>query len=140
LNLLELWKAYETDKRIQGFSPHTLKAYVLQLNLLMRDIGNPKLEEISLSTLKEYLAIHSEHLKPSSLGHRMRFIRSLFRYAFEEGYINYNPASKLKEPKSEYRTASSRFSGAIATTILFLDMSKPTYFLIILIVTNSFCL
>jgi len=31
MNLSELWKLYEADKRIQGFSPNTLKAYVLQI-------------------------------------------------------------------------------------------------------------
>jgi site-specific recombinase XerD len=56
-----------------------------------------------LSVLKEYLAKQSERLKSSSLGHRIRFIRSLFRYAFEEGYVSRNPAPKLKEPKSDKR-------------------------------------
>lgn len=53
--------------------------------------------------LKEYLVKQSERLKPSSLGHRIRFIRSLFRYAFEEGYVPRNPALKLKEPKADKR-------------------------------------
>lgn len=30
MNLRELWRLYEADKRIQGFSPKTLKAYILQ--------------------------------------------------------------------------------------------------------------
>ena len=38
-------------------------------------------------------------LKPSSLSHRISFIRSLFRWSHEEGIIEFNPASKLKEPK-----------------------------------------
>jgi site-specific recombinase XerD len=86
-----------------GFSPHTLKAYSLQLNVLTREIGDLELEEVTLPLLKEYLAKQSERLKPNSLGHRIRFIRSLFRYAFEEGYIPRNPTLKLKEPKSDKR-------------------------------------
>ncbi len=35
--LSELWKLYEVDKRIQGFSPYTLKAYSLQLIMLFGD-------------------------------------------------------------------------------------------------------
>ncbi|CAM3295829.1 tyrosine-type recombinase/integrase [Filibacter tadaridae] len=39
------------------------------------------------------------HLKPSSLGHRVRFIKSLFKWIHEEGFMLKNPAAKLKEPK-----------------------------------------
>lgn len=103
MNLSDLWKLYKADKRILGFSPHTLKAYSLQLNVLIREVGDLELEEVTLPLLKEYLAKQSERLKPSSLGHRIRFIRSLFRYAFEEDYVSRNPTLKLKEPKSDKR-------------------------------------
>ncbi|MEW9673160.1 tyrosine-type recombinase/integrase [Ammoniphilus sp. 3BR4] len=101
--LSELWNLYKADKRILGFSPYTLKAYSLQLNVLIREVGDLELEDVTLPLLKNYLAKQSERLKPSSLGHRIRFIRSLFRYAFEEGYIARNPTLKLKEPKSDKR-------------------------------------
>jgi site-specific recombinase XerD len=101
--LSELWNLYKADKRILGFSPHTIKAYSLQLNVLTREIGDLELEDVTLPLLKEYLAKQSERLKASSLGHRIRFIRSIFRYAFEEGYIPRNPTLKLKEPKSGKR-------------------------------------
>jgi site-specific recombinase XerD len=94
---------YEADKRILGFSPHTLKAYSLQLKMLIREMGNLELEEVSLNLLKDYLAKQTERLKPSSLGHRIRFIRSLFRFAFEEGHIPKNPSLKLREPKMDKR-------------------------------------
>lgn len=71
MNLSELWSLYNADKRIQGFSPHTLKAYSLQLNVLIREIGDLELEDVTLPTLKDYLAKQSERLKPSSLGHRI---------------------------------------------------------------------
>jgi hypothetical protein len=32
MNISQLWKLYEADKRIQGFSIQTLKAYALQLS------------------------------------------------------------------------------------------------------------
>jgi integrase/recombinase XerD len=41
----------------------------------------------------------SKSLKPLSLAHRIRAIKSLFRWAHEEGHIVMNPASKIKEPK-----------------------------------------
>lgn len=77
MKLSELWKLYMADKRIQGFSPFTLKADSLQLNVLIREIGDPELDEVSLFVIKEYLANQSERLKPNSLGHRIRFSLSL---------------------------------------------------------------
>jgi site-specific recombinase XerD len=103
MKLTDLWMLYEADKRILGFSQHTLKAYSLQLKVLIREIGNLDLEKVSLALLKEYLAMQSERLKPSSLGHRIRFVRSLFRFAFEEGHIAKNPTLKLREPKMDKR-------------------------------------
>jgi integrase/recombinase XerD len=34
MNVVKAWEAYEADKRIEGFSKQTLKAYKLQTNLL----------------------------------------------------------------------------------------------------------
>jgi hypothetical protein len=56
MKLYELWMLYEADKRILGFSPHTLKTYSLQLKMLNREIGNLEIEEVSLNLLKNYLA------------------------------------------------------------------------------------
>jgi len=103
MKMNDLWTLYEADKRILGYSPHTLDAYSLQFKVLTRDIGNLNIGEVTLDLLKEYLAKQSGRLKPSSLGHRIRFIRSLFRFAFEEGYIVKNPIAKLREPKLEKR-------------------------------------
>ncbi|MEC0271453.1 hypothetical protein [Paenibacillus anseongense] len=40
MNISELWKLYEADKRIQGFIINTLKAYALQLRMLVNEIGD----------------------------------------------------------------------------------------------------
>lgn len=40
MNLNELWRLYEADKRILGFSPKTLRAYALQHRLLMLELAN----------------------------------------------------------------------------------------------------
>jgi integrase/recombinase XerD len=55
--------------------------------------------DFTTEKLKGYLIETGGHLKPSSLGHRVRCIRSLFKWAFDEGFISKNPAAKLKEPK-----------------------------------------
>jgi integrase/recombinase XerD len=99
MHLTKAWESYEADKRIEGFSPQTLKAYKLQVKLLINFFSDVNIDTLSTSHLKEYLAMSSEHLKPSSLAHRVRFMKSLFRWSHEEGYIAKNPAAKIKEPK-----------------------------------------
>ena len=100
--LSEAWKLYEGDKRLLGYSPHTITAYGLQVRLLIRDLGDVEITNVSHINLKEYL-IRQDHLKPASIGHRIRFIRSFFRYLHEEGFVERNVAAKLKEPKQGKR-------------------------------------
>jgi integrase/recombinase XerD len=101
--LSKSWKLYESDKRIEGFSPQTLKAYKLQSKLLIQHFNDVNIESLTTNQLKEYLAKSSEHLKPSSLAHRIRFIKSLFCWSHEEGHIPKNPSAKIKEPKQGKR-------------------------------------
>jgi len=98
MNLSEAWKAYVLDKKLFGYSEHTLKQYDLQLKLLIRFFGDVDISSITYSQLKEYL-VSQTHLKPSSISHRMKFIRSLYHWAQNEGHVSLNPSSKLKEPK-----------------------------------------
>ncbi|MFJ5718336.1 tyrosine-type recombinase/integrase [Neobacillus sp. NPDC093127] len=101
--LSKAWETYESDKRIEGFSPQTLKAYKLQSTLLIRYFKDINVDTISTVQLKEYLAKSSETLKPSSLSHRIRFMKSFFRWSHEEGHVSKNPAAKIKEPKTGKR-------------------------------------
>lgn len=97
--LSEAWQQYQADKKIEGFSPLTLKMYGFQFDLLQRYLGDVEMDELTTSELKKYLIEAGGHLMPSSLGHRIRFIRSLCKWTHEEGYLQKNPAAKLKEPK-----------------------------------------
>jgi integrase/recombinase XerD len=99
LQLSKAWETYEADKRIEGFSPQTLRAYRLQAKLLIKFIEDVEIDTLTTAQIKEYLAKSSERLKPSSLAHRVRFIKSLFRWSHEEGHIQKKPAAKIKEPK-----------------------------------------
>lgn len=101
--LSEAWNAYESDKRLEGYSPHTLKAYRLQSQLMIRFIEDIEIEAVAFEHLKNFLAKDAERLKPSSIGHRVRFLKSLFRWAIDEGHVAKNPAAKLKEPKQGHR-------------------------------------
>lgn len=107
MNISEVWDLYYQDKILEGFSPNTLTGYKIQLNLLSRYFGEKDINEITIFNLKQYLIERGSHLKPSSLGARIRFIRAFFRYLADEGYIDKNPASKLKEPKLGQRIPKS---------------------------------
>lgn len=71
--------------------------------MLVLELGNLDVTEVTLTILKEYLAKQAVRLKPNSLGHRIRFIRSLSRYAYKETYLTSNPSLKLREPKLDKR-------------------------------------
>jgi integrase/recombinase XerD len=99
LLLSQTWQKYESDKRIEEFSPQTLKVYQLQVTLLIRHFGDVEINSLTTEQLKEYLSESSKTLKPSSLAHRVRSMKSLLRWSYEEGLISINPAAKIKEPK-----------------------------------------
>jgi integrase/recombinase XerD len=94
----EAYNLYFQDKKLLGYSKYTLKSYTLQSKLLIKYFGDIEIEAIEYIDLKNYL-LAQNHLKPASLGHRIRFIKSLFHWGQDEGLIIKNPSSKLKEPK-----------------------------------------
>ena len=63
----EVWRKYQADKTIEGYSPLTLRMYSYQSNLLKRYIGKVAMEDITTNQLKAYLIERGGHLKPSSL-------------------------------------------------------------------------
>ncbi|WP_342601044.1 integrase [Psychrobacillus sp. FSL H8-0483] len=75
------WSSFEADKLIEGFSLQTLKAYQLQSLLLIGYFKDAVMELLDTNQLKEYLAISGEQLKPASLAHRIRFVKSFFRWS-----------------------------------------------------------
>lgn len=72
--LSEAWRKYKSDKKIEGYSLLTLKMYGFQYNLLKRFFSDVTINGFTTEDLKQYLIDDGGHLKPSSLGHRIRFI------------------------------------------------------------------
>lgn len=97
--LSEVWERYETDKRLEGYSEETLKSYHLQSRLFIEHVGDMSIECVTYDMIKGYLAEHTKRLKPSSIAARMKYFKSVFRWAHEEGIITSNPAARLREPK-----------------------------------------
>lgn len=103
MKLSEAWDLYEIDKTIEKYSPATLRGYKVQMGLLIRHYEDIDIEDITLMSLKNYLIEKAGHLKPQSLGARIRFIRAFFRWAADEGHSPGNPARKLREPRLPQR-------------------------------------
>jgi integrase/recombinase XerD len=57
LLLSKAWSLFEADKRIEGFSPQTLKAYHLQSLLLIGYFKDVEMELLDTNQLKEYSAV-----------------------------------------------------------------------------------
>ena len=102
MRLSEAIESFLTVRRQEGFSRHTIEAYQLQYRMLIRDIGDREIQDVDLPLLRYHLS-HHEHLKASSLGHKIRAIKSLFNWLFEEELLSRNPTLKLSEPKSGKR-------------------------------------
>lgn len=120
--LSELWHHYEAEKRIQGFSPNTLRVYALQLKMLVVELGDVDNSESLEGILSE--AIRS--LKAKQPLHRIRFVRSLFRFAYEDTYLSSNPSIKLREPKMETSSCpkTRKRTYLLPKFLLLLDMQK----------------
>lgn len=103
MKFAELWPIYQRDRTIARYSPHTIKAHGVQINLLSRFVGDIDADKIDANILKDYLA-GCTHLKTSSLGMRVRVIKSFFTWAHKEGYIPTNPMAGIKEPKVKDKT------------------------------------
>jgi integrase/recombinase XerD len=99
----EAWQLYKADKQIQGYSSQTLKAYSVQLSLLINYFGDVNITDFTTESIKLYLGKVATELKASSLCHRIRFIKSLFKWAQDENYVPTNPVASIKEPKLDSR-------------------------------------
>lgn len=93
-------KLYIASKRLENCAESTLLAYNRCITLLFQGI-NKKIHEITTNDLRYYLAIYQEQRKISlayleTLRHN---ISGFFSWATDEGYINRNPARRLKRVK-----------------------------------------
>ena len=67
MRLSEASQRYLATRTQEGFSPHTIRAYRLQHQILIREVGDVGLAAVTLDLLRTHLTHHG-HLKSSSLG------------------------------------------------------------------------
>lgn len=94
----ETFEKYYYNKKLEGLSLRTLKIYRYHINSFIRELGDIDITIIDLDMIKNYLT-NQTHLKNSSLGTKIRFFKSFFRYCNEEKITDTNIYCKLKEPK-----------------------------------------
>jgi integrase/recombinase XerD len=100
MRISEAKAAYLRQRRQEGYSEATLKAYDLQLDLLANGIGDVEVADITTDLLRRHFDGFVDRLKPSSLAHKVRAVRIFFRWLHEDAEaIVRNPALKLREPK-----------------------------------------
>lgn len=104
MNISSAFQLYQVDKQLDNYAESTLKSYKLESDLLIRRFGDVDLESLTLGDFKLYLLEQTQSgKKPSTISHRIKSIRSLYRWAADEGYIQSNPSVKLHEPKHGQR-------------------------------------
>ena len=92
-------------KNINRFSINTSKAYSEDLSSFINYCKNYEREELSLITdkfLKSYLMTLSEEgLNKNSISRKLSFLRGVFKFAFNNNYIDHNPTVFISNPKSK---------------------------------------
>lgn len=88
-------------KKLEGLSENTLKNYKLQLGIFAREVKKHT-RNISAADVRVFLSKY-QHLKMSSLSHKLTVIKSFFSWLAEEEIIKKDPTLKLKPPKNEKR-------------------------------------
>ena len=97
---VEKFRNYLTAER--DASPHTLRNYKKDLELLRKSIGERPWEQVDLLTLRQFVAEQrSAGLSKVTIARRVATIRSFFRFLQREGYVPTSPALGLIRPKQD---------------------------------------
>jgi site-specific recombinase XerD len=89
--------------RAEGRSPRTVQAYREKLGHLVRFLGDPPIEAVTVDDLRHFLAAqHERGLSPFTVRTRTRAIKRLFNFLVAEGAIVDNPAERVKVPQPKH--------------------------------------
>lgn len=83
-------------------SPHTIRNYTKDLEVLRQVLGETPWEKADLLALRQFAARQREGgLSKVTIARRVATIRSFFRFLRREGYVPANPALGLVRPKQD---------------------------------------
>lgn len=93
-------RLYIASKRLENCADSTLENYERCVRMMMQGL-NKRLQDITTNDLRFYLAVYRDQRKISmSYMETLRhYISSFFTWLTDEGYINRNPARRLKRVK-----------------------------------------
>lgn len=100
-DLVEKIQMYLSAKQLEGLSSVTLEGYELELNLFANKVKK-RVENITTSDIRVYLGENNK-LKMSTIGRKLSVIKSFFGWLTSEEWIQRDPSTKLKTPKTEKR-------------------------------------
>lgn len=89
----------------KGASPHTLRAYFLDLKAFQAFFEEPfQLQEVSRRSVRRYLAhLHEKKASIKTIHRRLSSLRSLFKFFVRQKLIEENPLEEVSSPKKERR-------------------------------------
>jgi len=98
----------EALRVVRNVSPHTLRAYRSDLQFFLhfsvQDIQNKELTflEVNKRLLRRYLAhLHEAGQSSRTISRHLSSLRSLYRFAMKEQWIQENPLEEIDSPKQE---------------------------------------
>lgn len=97
-NLKEIISLYKTDMEIQEYAKNTIKNRMYFLNNFISFVKKD-IEDITVVDLKAYLNMKRKTTMPSTINGFIASLKAFFSWAVEEGYIDINPASRLRKTK-----------------------------------------
>ncbi len=83
----------------KGYSRHTLKNYLADLQHLKTFLGERNWTSVDSKTLRSYVASLFGCLQASSIARRLSSVRTFYRYLLRQGVIETSPAEGLTLPK-----------------------------------------
>ncbi len=97
---------YVNSMRLEGLSELTIKNKGYTLNALNKYLEKD-IHKVTIADLKMYILKKQSECKNNTLNNIIVTIKTFFKFLFEEGYLENNPAYKLKKVKEEKRLRHS---------------------------------
>lgn len=87
---------------LAGYKRHTREAYSIDLRLWGRFLAEHDIDPMQVQRAHIELWMRHEEergLKPATVARRISTVRLWYRYAFEEGHLDIDPAARVRRPK-----------------------------------------
>ncbi len=125
----EFLSACELQK---GYSPHTIETYRFALmeflDYFISEYGvKPDINAIEPADIRPFLGyLHDRGLSKKSLRVKIAAVKSFFKFAFRQSWIDRNPAAIVSTPKAEKKLPSFLQPGEIESLMDSFDHSMPS--------------